>query len=162
MAYQISWNYPYSSTQEIYLENRTVGHSKFYEMTHTGSGWTARWGKIGTSGQTRYYDACLWSEKLAEKLVKGYDIIKTVDAVGIIGTPPATVEPRRPDFDTLVDTDKMTKIDRIILFLEEKGKKTDMELAESIKLEYIRIGMLTKRAMQTLNDLWITNGGGRW
>ena len=154
-------SYPYSSYSKLYLENTTVGHRKFYEMTRTASaGWIARWGKIGIYGQTKYYEQREWSTKLEEKLKKGYEVISLIE-VGAPGVaPPPAAEPYSPD--TLCDPETITKIDRIVSFLYNKGKDDDVSQAEIIKSEYIKTGVLTKKDMETLNKFWIHNGGGKW
>lgn len=159
MAYsQSAWAYSYSAYSMVYLENHTAGHRKFYKMTRTSNGWTAHWGKIGTSGQTMDYRESFWFDKLKEKLAKGYEVTNA-QSLSVSGTPPPPIVPKT-DVDT--DPELIAKIDRIILFLEDRQKKSMLPLAESIKLEYIRSGVLTKSDMKKLNDFWIRAGGGKW
>ncbi len=160
---QSSWQYPYDTYNKLYLENTKAGHRKFYEMSRTGSGWTARWGKIGTSGQTMYYESSLWGDKLSEKMKKGY-VLERADSSTPKpqGTPPPIVRPRKPDPDILVDAEVMAKLDRIEIFLDDKGKLDDSSKVSAIKAEYIRTGVLTKKDMERLNNFWIRNGGGKW
>ena len=162
---QNAWQYPYDTYNKLYLENTTAGHRKFYEMTHTASGWMARWGKIGTSGQTMFYHENLWGDKLSEKIKKGY-VLLTAESMGTAskgkGTPPPVVKPHKPDPDILVDGEVMSKIDRVLAFLDSKGKDNEYSLVEDIKQEYVMSGILTKEDMNKLNKFWVTNGGGRW
>jgi len=164
---QSAWKYPYDTYDNLYLECFEKGSRKFYEMKNTGAGkWSARWGKIGTEGQAMGYAKGLWATKLAEKLKKKYILeraISTSSASRPIGTPPPVVTPRKPDPQILTDATVMAKIDRIILFLEERGNsRAQVEFVEEMKLRYIKSGKLTKSDMETLNKTWIINGGGKW
>lgn len=165
---QSAWHYPYDKYSMVYLEHRQDGHHKFYEMTNTGGGsWSARWGKIGTTGQTMTYPKTEWFNKLSEKIQKGYSVegsgtSLSASALPAKGTPPPVIKPRKPDPDILIDTEVMAKLDRVELFLDEKGKINESSLVSAIKEEYVRTGILTKSDMKKLNDFWIKNGGGKW
>ena len=162
---QSAWQYPFATYQRLYLENTTKGHRKFYEMVNFGSSWTARWGKIGQTGQTMTYNSGLWGDKLSEKLKKGYVLTEAI-SIGAankrMGIVPPIVRPRKPDPAILVDPEMMAKLDRIELFLNEKKNTGGWALVSDIKAEYVRTGVLTKNDMEKLNKLWVTNGGGRW
>ena len=61
----------------VYLENTNDNHNKFYRMTEnskTGStsSFTADWGKIGTSGQSKLYPMADWHKIYNNKINKGY------------------------------------------------------------------------------------------
>ena len=69
--------------QKTYLElsDSASGSHKFYEVTVNGSTVTTRFGRIGTTGQTKVdsYSSCdealrVAKEKIAEKLNKGYEL----------------------------------------------------------------------------------------
>lgn len=47
-------------------------HNKFYKQIPHGSSWTAEYGRVGCSSQTRDYPMSLWDKKYNEKLRKGY------------------------------------------------------------------------------------------
>jgi predicted DNA-binding WGR domain protein len=162
---QSAWQYPYDTYQELYLENTKAGHRKFYKMVKNSNGWEAYWGKIGTTGQTMNYKSSEWGDKLAEKIKKGY-VLERADSTGATskpkGTPVPVISPRKSDPQITVDAEVMTKLDRIILFLEERRQPELSEQASEIKLTYIHSGILTKEEMEYLNRLWINNGGGRW
>lgn len=163
---QSTWQYPYDTYVSVYLENTKAGHRKFYQMISDGKGsWTATWGKIGTNGQSMVYNRRDWMVKLDEKVKKGYIITDAVSkgtASKGKGTPPPLVKPRKPDPEIITDAEIVAKIDRIILFLDEKKNERDEFLAESIKIQYMKTGVLTKGEMDELNKLWHKNGGGRW
>ena len=54
------------------------GSNKFWELTFIGgkgihgNDYEARWGKVGTSGQSIVYDFFTAQKKLHEKIAKGY------------------------------------------------------------------------------------------
>ena len=163
---QSAWQYPYDTYKHVYLENTTAGHRKFYSMTNANDGngsWTAVWGKIGTNGQSMSYNRGDWSDKLTEKIKKGYVITEAI-SLGTAskgkGTPPPVVNPRKSDI--LIDEEISAKIDRIVLFLDEKKDVSAAFIAEDIKNQYVTTGILTKEDMETLNRFWTKNGGGRW
>lgn len=156
-------SYPYKNTSRLYLENTTAGHRKFYEMINMRSGgWLARYGKIGTKGQTSNYAAGHWYDKLSEKLMKGYVLLEVITAVQT-STPPPVVQTvsKKKDPDILADPVIMEKLSRIELFLETKDVN-QVEKVVEIKMSYVRTGVLTKGEMQELNKLWIAYGGGKW
>lgn len=163
---QSAWKYPYDTYDVLYLENHTRGHNKFYEMKKiANSQWEARWGKIGTNGHTQNYHANCWIDKIREKLKKGYVLERatSTSSAGIpSGSPPPLVNPHKPDSDILTDAVTMRKLDRISLFLNDKGKDNECSLVDNIKLEYIRTGVLTKDDMEKLNKFWTKNGGSHW
>jgi len=169
MAQQLSQSshlYPFSAYTKLVLENRTAGHRKFYEMTNGGTNtntWTARWGAIGTTGQTMDYSRSKWTDKLVEKMKKGYVLIEAQTLPGKpVGIEPPVVKPRKPDPAILIDPEVMAKLDRIEVFLDEKGNVGGASTVSDIKIEYVRTGVLTRDDMETLNNLWIRNGGGKW
>lgn len=50
----------------------TQGHNKFYTMVPEGDSFTVKYGRVGSSEQTRTYPISQWSKKLNEKIKKGY------------------------------------------------------------------------------------------
>ena len=60
--------------KNVYLENTTNHHDKFYSMVENndGASFTATWGKIGGEGRTQVYGMNEWDKKYNEKINKGY------------------------------------------------------------------------------------------
>jgi len=58
----------------LYLENTSGHHSKFYHMIQNKDGvsFTASWGRIGTQGRTQIYDMSEWDKIHRSKTNKGY------------------------------------------------------------------------------------------
>lgn len=50
----------------------TANNNKYYDMTPHGDSWTATYGRIGSSSQTRTYPLSQWNAKYKEKINKGY------------------------------------------------------------------------------------------
>lgn len=48
------------------------GHNKYYTMIPEGNSFTVKYGRVGSSEQTRTYPISQWNKKLNEKLKKGY------------------------------------------------------------------------------------------
>ena len=73
------------SSLDIYLENTTSGHNKFYRMTRRSIGsrtWIATWGKIGqVSGNEKQYDMSVWGDMYRQKLKKGYKVMSTLRSI---------------------------------------------------------------------------------
>ncbi len=74
--------------KNLYLENTTDHHDKFYSMVENndGASFTATWGRIGSNGRTQIYGMNEWDVKYREKISKGYENIKSV---GSNVTPPS-------------------------------------------------------------------------
>lgn len=54
--------------------NVGANNNKFYELSDAGSGMIrARWGRVGTNGQSQTYPSHMFHTKLHEKLKKGYE-----------------------------------------------------------------------------------------
>ena len=60
--------------KNVYLENSSGHHSKFYSMVENndGASFTATWGRIGSQGRTQVYGMNEWDTKFNEKINKGY------------------------------------------------------------------------------------------
>lgn len=62
-----------------------ANNNKYYDMTPNGDTWTATYGRIGSSSQTRVYSRSQWNAKYNEKIKKGYvdqtDLVKDLIAV---------------------------------------------------------------------------------
>ena len=58
----------------LYLENTSGHHSKFYHMIENKDGvsFTASWGRIGSQGRTQIYDMSEWNKIHRSKTNKGY------------------------------------------------------------------------------------------
>ena len=58
----------------LYLENTSGHHSKFYHMIENKDGvsFTASWGRIGSQGRTQIYDMSEWDKIHRGKINKGY------------------------------------------------------------------------------------------
>lgn len=136
----------------LYFEDTSPGHNKFYEMSeNTGSTtFTARWGKIGSSGSTKEYPIDQWYTIRDNKLNKGY-----VD-VSHKGTPPVPA--------VVVNKAHLQKVEKVIFLLianEEKivgGKELIRDVSairkglKDIKSAYK--GNLDAADMRYLNDVW--------
>lgn len=49
-----------------------ANHNKYYKQIPHGNSWTAEYGRVGSSPQTREYPMSVWESKYREKLNKGY------------------------------------------------------------------------------------------
>ena len=60
--------------KNVYLENTSGHHSKFYSMVENndGASFTATWGRIGSQGRTQIYDMSEWDKIHRGKIKKGY------------------------------------------------------------------------------------------
>ncbi len=60
--------------KNLYLENTSGHHSKFYHMIENKDGvsFTASWGRIGAQGRTQIYDMSEWDKIHRGKIKKGY------------------------------------------------------------------------------------------
>ena len=60
--------------KNLYLENTSRHHSKFYHMIENKDGvsFTASWGRIGSQGRTQIYDMSEWDKIHRGKIKKGY------------------------------------------------------------------------------------------
>ncbi len=60
--------------KNLYLENTSGHHSKFYHMIENKDGvsFTASWGRIGSQGRTQIYDMSEWDKIHRGKINKGY------------------------------------------------------------------------------------------
>jgi len=60
--------------KNLYLENTSGHHSKFYSMVENndGASFTATWGRIGSQGRTQIYDMSEWDKIHRGKIKKGY------------------------------------------------------------------------------------------
>ena len=60
--------------KNLYLENTTNHHNKFYHMIENKDGvsFTASWGRIGSQGSTQIYDMSEWDKIHRSKINKGY------------------------------------------------------------------------------------------
>ena len=58
----------------LYLENTSGHHSKFYHMIENKDSvsFTASWGRIGSQGRTQIYDMTEWDKIHRSKINKGY------------------------------------------------------------------------------------------
>ncbi|MAH43953.1 hypothetical protein CL614_09620 [archaeon] len=66
--------------KEIYLENKTGNHSKFYRMIDNGTdSFVVEYGRIGTSFRTFKHSISEWDRILSFKLKKGYKRISNMD-----------------------------------------------------------------------------------
>ena len=60
--------------KNLYLENTSGHHNKFYHMIENKDGvsFTASWGRIGSQGRTQIYDMSEWDKIHRGKIKKGY------------------------------------------------------------------------------------------
>ena len=60
--------------KNVYLENTSGHHNKFYHMIENkdGASFTASWGRIGSQGRTQIYDMSEWDKIHRGKIKKGY------------------------------------------------------------------------------------------
>lgn len=90
---------PTATTEYHYLEYIGGTSYKFWEVNRKGGNVEVRWGKIGSRGQTQNksfasdYDAQRFvSDKLSEKLGKGYVDASATPAYEQPGAPPVSEE----------------------------------------------------------------------
>ena len=60
--------------KNIYLENTSNNHDKFYHMIENkdGASFTATWGRTGSNGRTQIYSMSEWDKIYNSKINKGY------------------------------------------------------------------------------------------
>ena len=49
-----------------------ANNNKYYDMIPQGDSWVAKYGRIGSSAQSRSYPMSQWNSKYNEKIRKGY------------------------------------------------------------------------------------------
>jgi len=180
---QNAQDYRYVDYEKLYLECRSRGHNKFYEMhRHSILIWIARYGRIGTQGQTTEYSPSLWNNKLEEKLKKGYVIVDTT--IYSLFSPGIKISTNPADINAFIASKinesvhknvRQEYLDRINLILsliyqtsqldvatgmskiEEGKRKMILEFVDEInyiKFDYITTGILTKATMRRLNAIY--------
>lgn len=147
----------------IYMENTEVDpktgkrHHKFYEMEDNGNGtWTARWGKIGTSGVTQPYPIKVWSDKYNEKIRKGYKEIPT---------PAHKTKPaNKPVPDDTVNKRQLALVNKLIVVLTnafsvphstwKQLSQSDLTALKNYKAYLENNGSLTSVQMIHMNNIY--------
>ena len=78
-----------------YLVMVTAGenNNKYYRMTPHGDSWTAEYGRIGSSSQSRTYPMSQWNAKYNEKIRKGY-----VDQTDLVKDLISTEKPKQSEY----------------------------------------------------------------
>lgn len=70
-----------------------ANNNKYYKMTPHGNSWTAEYGRIGSSPQTRTYPMSQWNSKYNEKVNKGY-----VDQTDLVKDLISTEKPKQSEY----------------------------------------------------------------
>lgn len=70
-----------------------ANNNKYYNMTPCGDMWTAEYGRVGSSFQTRTYSKSQWNSKYNEKIRKGY-----VDQTDLIQDLISTEKPKQSEY----------------------------------------------------------------
>lgn len=70
-----------------------ANNNKIYKMTPHGDSWTAEYGRIGSSSQTRTYPMSQWNSKYNEKVNKGY-----VDQTDLVKDLISTEKPKQSQY----------------------------------------------------------------
>lgn len=65
--------------KHLVMVTASANNNKYYNMTPHGDTWTAEYGRVGSSSQTREYSIREWDKKYNEKIKKGY-----VDQTGLV------------------------------------------------------------------------------
>lgn len=63
---------PDYTPRHLVMVTAGANNNKYYDMTPNGDMWTAKYGRIGSSSQTRTYSKSQWNAKYNEKIRKGY------------------------------------------------------------------------------------------
>lgn len=63
---------PDYTPRHLVMVTAGANNNKYYDMTPNGDMWTAKYGRIGSSSQTRTYSRSQWNAKYSEKIRKGY------------------------------------------------------------------------------------------
>ena len=63
---------PDYTPRHLVMVTAGANNNKYYDMTPNGDMWTAKYGRIGSSSQTRTYSKSQWNAKYSEKIRKGY------------------------------------------------------------------------------------------
>jgi len=139
----------------IYLENTTVNHNKFYEMTGNPGAVTfkAKWGKIGKGPQGEQdYSMSDWYTTIDKKKKKGYlDMTHTVPPPAV---PFEVNQEHLAKVNLIIDA---LTINRTTITDGQKHLKHVIDISNKLQDSESRLnGSLTKANMIYLNDVWQT------
>ena len=149
----------------IYMEFIGGGSKKFYEMTDLGNGkWRARWGRIGTAGQSMDYSMTKWYEKESEKTGKGYQIKRTVPNRGMPSSAPkpspsspAPAAIPQPNVPVKKDPEHEKRLQMVYDAIKNSKKNADsfdLNLLNSIRRNFAKTGILKQDDMVALNTIF--------
>lgn len=93
-----------------YLVMVTAGanNNKYYRMTPHGDSWTAEYGRIGSSSQSRTYPMSQWNAKYNEKIRKGY-----VDQTDLVKDLISTEKPKQSEYKEIENRVIAEIVDRL-------------------------------------------------
>lgn len=93
-----------------YLVMVTAGanNNKYYRMTPHGDSWTAEYGRIGSSSQSRTYSMSQWNSKYNEKIKKGY-----VDQTDLVQDLISTEKPKQSEYKEIENRVIAEIVDRL-------------------------------------------------
>jgi hypothetical protein len=120
-------------------------------MTHTKTGrkWTARWGRFGNRGQTKVYDQVEWTEKLQEKLDKGYLLVGSVSFSSLIksASAPIVLE-KHEDVDDVI----LEKVGQVLRVIGDNHEESTH--VHDIYSKYYTDGVIFKSDLELLNTIY--------
>ena len=84
---------PEITPRHLVMVTAGANNNKYYDMTPHGDSWTATYGRIGSSSQTRTYPISQWNSKYNEKVRKGY-----VDQTDLVQDLISTEKPTQSEY----------------------------------------------------------------
>jgi len=99
---------PEITPRHLVMVTAGANNNKYYDMTPHGDSWTATYGRIGSSSQTRTYPISQWNSKYNEKVKKGY-----VDQTDLVQDLISTEKPTQSEYKDIENKVIADIVDRL-------------------------------------------------
>lgn len=99
---------PEITPRHLVMVTAGANNNKYYDMTPHGDSWTATYGRIGSSSQTRTYPMSQWNSKYNEKVKKGY-----VDQTDLVQDLISTEKPTQSEYKDIENKVIADIVDRL-------------------------------------------------
>lgn len=99
---------PEITPRHLVMVTAGANNNKYYDMTPHGDSWTATYGRIGSSSQTRIYPISQWNSKYNEKVKKGY-----VDQTDLVQDLISTEKPTQSEYKNIENKVIADIVDRL-------------------------------------------------
>lgn len=99
---------PEITPRHLVMVTAGANNNKYYDMTPHGDSWTATYGRIGSSSQTRIYPISQWNSKYNEKVKKGY-----VDQTDLVQDLISTEKPTQSEYKSIENKVIADIVDRL-------------------------------------------------